>query len=77
MTIKTELIKSYIADVVCSQLMDFEIDENKIADTKATEILGEIQEILKNGEEDDFLIVEEIVSLFIRHNIDTGGCHDF
>ncbi len=77
MTIKTELIKSYIADVVCSQLMDFEIDENKIADTKAVEILGEIQEILKNGEEDDFLIVDEIVSLFIRHNIDTGGCHDF
>lgn len=77
MTIKTELIKSYIADVVCSQLMDFEIDENKIADTKAIEILGEIQEILKNGEEDDFLIVEEIVSLFIRHNLDTGGCHDF
>ena len=77
MTIKTELIKSYIADVVCSQLMDFEIDENKIADTKATEILGEIQEILKNGEDNDFLIVDEIASLFISHNLDTGGCHDF
>ncbi|MBR2453225.1 MAG: hypothetical protein IKB32_04185 [Clostridia bacterium] len=77
MTIKTELIKSYIADVVCSQLMDFKIDESKIPDTKATEILGEIQEILKNGEDNDFLIVDEIVSTLLRHNLDTGSCHEF
>lgn len=77
MTIKTELIKNYILEGIFDRVMDFVIDENKIPDTEAVEILGEIQEILKSGEDNDFLIVDEIVSLFIRHNIDTGGCHDF
>ncbi|MBO4940749.1 MAG: hypothetical protein J6D15_00845 [Clostridia bacterium] len=77
MTIKTELIKNYIAEGIFDRIMDFVIDENKIPDTEAVEILGDIQEILKSGEDNDFLIVDEIVSLFIRHNLDTGGCHDF
>ena len=47
MTIKTELIKSSIIDKVCSEMTDFEIDESKVADSKAIEVLAEIQEILK------------------------------
>ncbi|MBE7032311.1 MAG: hypothetical protein E7401_05040 [Ruminococcaceae bacterium] len=77
MNIKTELIKSSIAEMVCGRITDFEIDENKVADSKAIQVLSEIQEILKSGEEDDFLIVDEIVSVFIRHNLDFCGCHDF
>ncbi len=77
MNIKTELIKSCIAEMVCGRITDFEIDESKVADSKATEVLAEIQEILKSGEEDDFLIVDAIVDIFIKHNLDFGGCHDF
>ena len=77
MNIKTELIKSSIAEMVCGRITDFDIDESKVADSKATEVLAEIQEILKSGEEDDFLIVDAIVDIFIKHNLDFGGCHDF
>ncbi|MBE7023656.1 MAG: hypothetical protein E7412_04225 [Ruminococcaceae bacterium] len=77
MNIKTELIKSYIAEVICSQLTDFEIDENKVADSKATLILDAVREILRQDELTDFEMIEEIVSLFGRCNIDCGACHDF
>ena len=39
MNIKTELIKSYISDIICNSIFDFDIDENKIADTTAITIL--------------------------------------
>ena len=78
MKIKTELIKGYIADIVCSQMVDFEIDEEKIADTQAIKALGEIQKVLmRDNELDDFLIVEEIVNIFSKYEIDFGACHDF
>ncbi len=77
MTIKTELVKSYIKDMICCQISDFEIDEEKIADTMAIQALGEIQEILKRDELDDFEMVEEIVLIFCKYEIDFGSCHDF
>ena len=77
MTIKTELVKSYIKDMICWQISDFEIDEQKIADTVAIQALGEIQEILKRDELDDFGMIEEIVLIFSKYEIDFGSCHDF
>ena len=77
MTVKTELIKSYIAHSVCSMVTDFEIDEEKIADTMAIRMLGEIQEILKCNNFDDFKKIEEIVMVFSKYDIDFGSCHDF
>lgn len=77
MKIKTELIKGYIADAVCSQLTDFEIDKDKVADSRATLILDAVREILLREELSDFEIVDEIVMLFNRLNIDCGSCHDF
>lgn len=77
MTIKTELIKSYIAHSVCSMITDFEIDEEKVADAVAIRMLGEIQEILNCNDLDDFEKIEEIVMLFSKFNIDFGDCHNF
>ena len=54
MKIKTELLKGYIADAVGSQLTDFEIDEDKVADSRATLILDAVREILIRDELDDF-----------------------
>ena len=77
MNIKTELIKSYIADFICNNINDFEIDADKIADTKATMALNEIQQVLHHNELDDFKMIEEIVCIFEKYNLDAGVCHDF
>ncbi len=77
MNIKTELIKSYIAEVVCSNIPDFEIDESKVADTTAVKVLGEIQQVLKDNKLDDFEMIEEIVLIFEKYNLNAGSCHEF
>lgn len=78
MKIKTELIKGYIAEMVCSQISDFEIDEEEIADTRATCALKEIQKVLyEDNQLSDFEMIEKIVSIFDKYNLDFGNCHDF
>lgn len=77
MTIKTELLKKYIQDHINFYIDDFEIDADKIADTTAITILSEIQKIVKNYNFSDFEIVESIVEIFDKYDIDFGNCHDF
>ncbi len=77
MKIKTELIKSSIADIICNSITDFEIDADKIADTIATKAHGEIQQVLHKNELDDFEMIEEIVLIFEKYKLDSGVCHDF
>jgi len=77
MNIKTEIIKSHISDMICNSISDFDIDADEIATSRAIEMLEEIQQILKNDSLDDFEMIDEIVLVFYRNNIDIGGCHDF
>ncbi len=77
MNIKTELIKSYIAEIICRGITDFDIDEDKIADTTATKVLREIQQVLKKDWLDDFEKIEDIVLIFEKFNLDAGACHNF
>ncbi len=77
MNIKTELIKNYISDIICNSIFDFDIDADKIANSMATKVLGEIQQVLHSGELDDFKVVEEIVLIFEKYNLNAGSCHDF
>ena len=77
MNIKTELIKNYIAEVVCSNISDFEIDESKITDTTTVKVISEIQQVLHSGELDDFEMIEKIVLIFEKYNLNAGSCHDF
>ncbi len=77
MNIKLELLRNYICDFVNNNLEDFEIDASQIADTTAIQILSEIQKVIKNENHSDFDVVEKIVCIFERYNIDCGGCHDF
>ena len=76
MDIKVELLKRELVRKINEELDDFEIDATQIADTTAIKMLREIQQILK-ADEDDFMIVEEIVLLFEKYNIDCSPCHDF
>ena len=77
MEIKTELLKGYVADFICSRIEDFEIDESKIAEKRAIKILGEIQKIIKNEEFSDFDMVEEIINIFQKYKLDFGSAYDF
>ena len=81
MDIKFELFASAISDAIQEKLyyMDTtgKIDANKIVDTKATKMILEIQKVLENEELDDFYMVDEIVRIFHKNKISTGGCHDF
>lgn len=77
MTIKTELIKGGICDAVYSKLTDFDIDESKVADTRAIQALGEIQEILNDDTLSEFEMVDSIVSVFGKYNLSFSGIYDF
>ena len=77
MDIKTDILKAYIADMICNSISDFDIDANEITDSTAIIALSEIQQILQSAELDDFQMIEEIVLIFEKYNLDAGVCHDF
>ena len=76
MNIKLELLKGSIHDIIDSRLADIVINADEISDTTAINALSEIQNILAS-DLDDFEIVEQIVCVFEKYNLNTGGCHDF
>ena len=77
MNIRFELSTSAIAELIKESLEESNFDIAKTVDTKATQILQEIQNILANEDLSDFEIVEEIVCIFEKHKLSTGGRHDF
>ncbi|MDO5398819.1 MAG: hypothetical protein Q4G33_12915 [bacterium] len=77
MDIKLKLLSRYIAELVVSRLDNLNIDADEIADSTAIEIVYKIQQVLLNEDYDDFEIVDEIVDIFYKYNLDTGSVHDF
>lgn len=73
---KVDLIRRDVASFVASHIEEYVIDLDSIADTRATKMIEDIQQVLLNGK-DDFYIVEEIISIFEESGISTGACHDF
>lgn len=76
MNIKVELLKEWIADYIVNNIEDFEIDADKIADSVAIRALSEIQKILQSDDYDEE-VVEQIVSVFEKYNLDFGSRHDY
>jgi len=77
MNIKTELLKNHIIDFIKHRIEDFNIDASEISDTSAINMLAEIQKVIMNETFSDFEVVEEIVCIFEKYNIDFGSRHDF
>ncbi|MBE7048986.1 MAG: hypothetical protein E7393_06440 [Ruminococcaceae bacterium] len=77
MNIKLELLRNYISDFINYRIEDFEIDASQITDTTATQMLFEIQKVIKDEKYSDFDAVEQIVSIFEKYNVDSGFRHDF
>ena len=77
MKVKTELVKNYISSRIWDYVDDIiEFDANEIINTKAIEILQAIQNVIQS-DMDDFEMIEEIVCIFERNNLNAGVCHDF
>ena len=54
-----------------------DINADDIVDTTAIKILDEIKSVINNTEiEDDYEVVEQIVLIFEKYNIDAGMRHD-
>ena len=77
MNIKLELLKNSIHNIIDTRLNDIEIDVNEISQTTAIKALCEIQKILKNDSYSDFEVVDKIVDIFQKYNLDFGNQHDF
>ena len=77
MDIKIELLQNCIYDFIKGSLENCTIDVNNIANKKAISALNEIKNILCNNNLSDFDAIEEIVCIFEKYGIDTGGRHDF
>ena len=81
MNIKLELLQNALFQAVREGLnyaeMCGEINADEIADTTAIKALSEIKEIIHDEEKEDFDVVEAIVFVFEKYNIDIGGRHDF
>ena len=77
MDFRLELLTKEITEFVQRYLETADFDINKIAQTTAVSALGEIQKVIKNNSLTDFEMVEEIVCIFEKYNINCGVCHDF
>ena len=81
MHLKLELLQNALFQAVREGLnhaeMGGEINADEIADTTAIKALSEIKKIIHDEEKEDFDVVEEIVCVFEKYNIDIGGRHDF
>ena len=75
MDIKLELMAKSLADMVKDHMEEFGINAEKIAETRANLILGEIQLILTNERFNDYDVVDAIVRLFKMNMLDTGNRH--
>lgn len=77
MRLINELIYRHIGRTLVENFETTKVDYSGIAQTTALQALQEIKTIVNNNEFDDFMIVDEIVSILIKYGIDTSKCHDF
>ena len=77
MDLSLELLSSCLADYIQEELTLKNFNAKKLVDTKVTQILQEIQNVLAKEDLSDFQIVEEIVCIFEKNKLSAGGCHDF
>ena len=77
MNIKLELISRELVDFMVRNLENLDMDIDKMADTTAINLIGEIQAVIMDNLKSDFDVVEEIVCIFEKYNVNAGCRHDF
>lgn len=78
MDIKLEIFAEAVADAINDAIEYIYLDTDDVINSIALKALHEIQTVIQNEDiEDDFDVVEKIVDIFEKYNIDAGGRHDF
>ncbi len=78
MDIKLDIFAGAVSDAINSAIRYIHIDTDDVINSVALTALNEIQCVIQNTEiEDDFDVVEEIVCIFEKYNMNAGGRHDF
>lgn len=79
MSIKKELLHQELGKYILDSIIETPPDYEKMINQNAIIVLEEIQKLFLSQEEenDDFLLVDQIISIFHRHGLSTGSCHDF
>ncbi len=78
MDIKLDIFAGAVSDAINSAIRYIHIDMDDVINSVALTALNEIQHVIQNTEiEDDFDVVEEIVCIFEKYNMNAGGRHDF
>ena len=75
MNIKSELLSSQLARIIKENIESFDKYADAITDSAAICALDEIKSVI-NEEISDSDIVERIVKILKKYNIDTGACHN-
>ena len=78
MDIKLDIFAGAVSDAINSAMQYIHIDTDDVINSVALTVLNEIQSVIQNTEiVDDFDVVEEIVCIFEKYNINAGWRHDF
>lgn len=78
MDIKLDIFAGAVSDAINSAIRYIHIDTDDVINSVALTALNEIKCVIQNAEiEDGFDVVEEIVCIFEKYNINAGGRHDF
>lgn len=78
MDIKLEIFAGTVADSINSAIEYIHIDTDDVINSIALVAQGEIRSVLQDPDiDEDFDVVERIVCIFEKYNIDAGFRHDF
>lgn len=78
MNVKLKLFALAISEAINSHIKHLNINTDEIICSTALEALAEISLVIRNPEiENDFDVVDEIIHILDKYNIDTGFRHDF
>ena len=73
-----ELLYAELGKYIVNKIPLSDFNYGKVTEQRAVKILDEIQVVLYQHEQvTDFEVVDAIVDIFVKYNLDIGSCHDW
>lgn len=77
MDVEAELLKSSFCNRLVELIKDFPYDSLDEVSATAIKMIKEIQAVLVNDEYNDYDVVEAIVEIFEKYDVDSGARNDY